>query len=608
MTKNPFAVYSPEDMSPEEFKSIFVKERTWLNALETPKDYFVHGSRGSGKSMLLNYLEFSHRLCYFENSLSKFLKENGEHKYIGIMVHITRWELNTQRYELLIKNNFAEKCIVTELCMHDLIMTILYRILKTFIETNEMAKYINDFDSKKIKDFCVKVTSNLDALNIHTVSFDGDYINTELLRILASIFSKERTFIKLYANETFQMRLCNYKGNYSSFMFMHDFIIQIKRLLNLEDYSFYILLDDGDDTKKTMQQCIDSLISQRQHKVVCFKVAVKKGVFWDYGNIERPHDYSQIDDIDELYSTNPTYYKRIDEIANKRLRLTDINVTIEDFLPESPSEKEKLQEIKRELKQRYEQEYDEKVRQKTDNSIPSKSDYINNRISKYAPAELFRRLKKTGKSYAGFENIVYLSSGIIRQFLDIGSYMFDEEVKKRGNVKITRIRLSTQKKVIKNYADSFMDELEKKYKGFEEEGSLEEAKKYKNLYALIESLGKYYRDRLMKTGAEPRMFTFTLKDPDTDPEIGKILELGVNENYFQSYWYSSKVGVGKYRGYAFNRRLCPRYGIDPTAFRGRKELTTSELKSAIKTKKIPKSAFDAREKDISLDQYFGEGV
>lgn len=372
-------------------------------------------------------------------------------------------------------------------------------------------------------------------------------------------------------------------------------------------------MDNGDQTKSTMQLCIDSLIAQRSHSDVCFKVAVKKGVYWNKGNIQWPHDFSQID-IDELYSTQHTvYYERIKEIANKRLELTGINTDIEDFLPESQSEKQILEEIKSELKEKYAQEYEEKYGDGIDSERLPKSDYINNRVSKYAQAEFFRSLKKTGKSYAGFDNIVHLSSGVIRQFLDICSYMFEEEIKRKGDDNITKISLKAQNDVVKRYADDFMDELETTYERLEKEENIEGAKLYKGLYFLIESLGKYYKKRLMDPKfKEPRVFTFTLKDPGKDTEVERILKIGVNGEgltgcFFQSYWYSSKRGIGKYRGYAFNRRLCPRYGIDHTSFRGRIELSTVDLKLAIKNRKMPKTAYkEEEERQFTLDLFTGD--
>jgi hypothetical protein len=328
-------------------------------------------------------------------------------------------------------------------------------------------------------------------------------------------------------------------------------------------------------------------IKQRVHRDINIKIALKKGKKWNWDEIQWPHDYSHID-IDELYSSQHTvYYKRILEIANKRLEIAGIDSDIITYLPESKSEKILLEKIQNELSNKYEIEYETKSKVNTD--LPTKSDYISNRVSKYAQAELFKQIKKTDKSYAGFYNIVNLSSGIIRQFLDLCSNMFDEEVKKKGE-NIQLINLETQRHIIKKYADDFIDELDNRYKSLENQGNIADALLYRNLFTLIESLGNYYKDRLMEPELkEPRVFTFTLKDPNTSEMVEKILELGVNENYFQTYWYSTKTGIGKYKGYAFNRRLCPRYGIDHISFRGRVELSTNDLEVAIKTGKISKS-------------------
>jgi hypothetical protein len=613
-TENPFVVYSPEDITSEKFRDIFIKEHSWINALEIPKDFFIYGTRGSGKSMLLNYLEFSHQLCYFDNDLARFFQEDRRNKYMGIMVHIRRNSLDTDRYELLIKNDFDEMGFIKEICMNDLVMAILYKVLDTFIKTEAMAEFINSLNSEQVKEFCKEMTVELDKRHIHSVSFDRQQANTDMFRVLANIYKEERSKIRYYANDKFQMKDTVYKGNYSSFDYMHGFITRIKKLLNMEDFSFYILLDNGDETQKTMQLCIDFLISQREHRDVCFKVVVKNGVYWDKGDIQSPHDFSQID-IDELYSTQHTVYRdRIKGIATKRLKLAGIDTAVENFFPESETEKRLLQKIKTEIREESEKEYNNEYGNKPENERPTKSNYINNRISKYAQAKLFRGLKKTAKSYAGFDNMVHLSSGIVRQFLDISSYMFDEEIKRKGDENITQISLGTQNTVTRKYADDFMDELERKYKGFEKEENIEEARLYKDLYILIEALGKHYKERLMNPEyKEPRVFTFTLKDPHKDLEIEKILEIGVDGTgltgtFFQTYWYSSKIGVGKYRGYAFNRRLCPRYVIDHTSFRGRIELSTADLRKGIEDGKMPKSTFhdeEEKKKNFNLDQFSG---
>ena len=53
---NPFAVQSPEDLSAEDAHSLFVSVFTEFPQLLTPGHTFLHGPRGSGKSMMFRYL------------------------------------------------------------------------------------------------------------------------------------------------------------------------------------------------------------------------------------------------------------------------------------------------------------------------------------------------------------------------------------------------------------------------------------------------------------------------------------------------------------------------------------------------------------------------
>jgi hypothetical protein len=604
-TENPFAVYSPEQQTPKDFKEIFVKEYTWVNALETPKDFIIYGSRGSGKSMLLTFLELSHQLCYFNDKLEDFLSNQRVHKYLGIMVQVTNEELSTSRYELLSENQCGKKGLIQELCMNDLIMTILFRTLRTTVETNAIREYIDNLDNTTIAEFCEKGIERLDRNHFHKMCFKENEKNSTKILALSNEFLKERTEIQYYANDVFQIRNPIYKANFASFNYLNDFLVSLKELLKLPEYSFYILIDNGDEARANMQQCIDELISKRKHENICLKVALKKGANWDLQKIQTPHDFSPID-IDELYSTRGGVYNgRIREIANKRLGVAKINVCIEDFLPENLTEKKILKLIQNELREEYKKEYVEVYGTTPIALRPTESDYVNNKINKCAPAILFRRLKKTAKSYAGFTNITHLSSGIIRQFLDLCSYMFDEESKGLSEGKqVEIIGLKTQRVVIDRYANEMMDDLKKKYTYLEQDGfSKELAVQYRYLFNLIETLGIYYRKRLLDPKfVEPRVFTFTLKDPGKNRLVDTVLKLGTDENYFQSYWYSSKTGLGKYPGYAFNRRLCPRYRIDHTSFRGRIELTTADLKKAMENMDLPKDVRE-KEEETRLDSY-----
>ena len=53
---NPFAVQSPEGLSAKDAHSLFVPVFTDFPQLLTPGHTFLHGPRGSGKSMMFRYL------------------------------------------------------------------------------------------------------------------------------------------------------------------------------------------------------------------------------------------------------------------------------------------------------------------------------------------------------------------------------------------------------------------------------------------------------------------------------------------------------------------------------------------------------------------------
>ena len=55
--RNPFAVQTPEDISAEDIVSLFVNVFSDFYNVDKPGHTFLHGPRGSGKSMMFRYLE-----------------------------------------------------------------------------------------------------------------------------------------------------------------------------------------------------------------------------------------------------------------------------------------------------------------------------------------------------------------------------------------------------------------------------------------------------------------------------------------------------------------------------------------------------------------------
>ena len=607
MCENPFKVFSPENLKPEMFKEIFVKETTWIKAIETPKDFIIIGSRGSGKSMYLNYLELEHQLYYHNNNLDEFIDPKRKNKYIGIMVHTNNHGLNTDRYEMLcsiLSENYSNlEFFYKQLASHELIMIIMYRTLRTLIQNDIFSDFINRIKEELCSEFCKVFIDLLDKRKIHSdIKIQGE--NIKKLKILSEIFIDEIKNISYYCNDIFQAKNVEYNGNFVDNNYLSRFYRELKEFLKLEEFSFHILIDNAEEIRETLQYSVMELVKLRQHRDFCLKIAMQKGAGWDLSGIDDPHDYTSID-INELYSSlNSAYYPRIKEIANIRLNLVGYELGIDEFLPEDINEKNRLNEIKEELKKKYEDQYITLQESKKKGHLPDKKKYIDNLTNKYAMVKLFRNLGRQKKSFAGFHNIVHLSSGIVRQFLDICSIMHETQDKKDiNNHYVKHIPLKTQQEVLKKYADDFLEKNVKIYNI----GTFNPAsEKFLKLYRLIDALGNYYKWRLMKSQyMDSRIYSFTVKDMDESGEIYQLLNLGVIHNCFHNYWYSSKTGIGRVRGYSFNRILCVRYGLDPTSFRGRIELKTASLIKAANEGKLDRDVIKKQKNHKSLDEFEG---
>src|SRR5262249_44343863 len=118
----------------------------------------------------------------------------------------------------------------------------------------------------------------------------------------------------------------------------------------------------------------------------------------------------------------------------------------------------------------------------------NKADYVH----RYARARLFQRLKaqKTDKSYAGFQNLVDLSSGIVREFLEPCYLMFDTLTAQGKTVaEIPMIPIELQNKVVNKYSkDVLRDRIEDIKRDLPSPGSTLPDK----LRTLVESLGQVF--------------------------------------------------------------------------------------------------------------------
>lgn len=587
ISQNPFTVHSPdalEEVPPQRIADLFVEEHTNLPKVKQRKHMFLWGSRGSGKSFIMRYL--TPECQYIAHNTPREFLESGD-SFISVFSPCK--ENQRDKSEINLLDDPAALTVSEHLLnisvAQDVISTISNQIPNEFLPDDEAVRFAkrvsNLFDNASI------APSEAEANDIAN-------IEEEPFFWLEELFSAEDRRVNHYLrNLHFDEENTKYKAATSGY---HDFLLPMleaaQTMLNLEDTPFYILLDDAFRLSERQQRVINTWVANRDQGTVCIKISSDPFRYDTYetvtgARIERTHDYVEVD-LDELYTSNQNeYFKKVKSIANRRLKVAGLPITdIEEFLPKNEFEKELYEEMREETEQEWEE----------GNQSQSKDDYI----SRYTTARLFQELadRKNKKSYAGFENIVHMSSGIVRYFLEPCSLMFSEYVTQDMDpTDVEEIPPDIQNRILKRYSKQLLRDLPEK---IEADISEEEMTKLDKLRRLVDSLGQLFYQRLHDPESkEPRLFSFTVRGQiETGSELDDILKLGRQLQLFQVRTYSTKGGGGREDWYILNRRLAPMYKLDPSIFQGRIRLTPDDLRLAYRDE----AKFVNKILDVDVDQ------
>ena len=276
--------------------------------------------------------------------------------------------------------------------------------------------------------------------------------------------------------------------------------------------------------------------------------------------IDSPHDFSLIDMASIYTGTNKSKYRnRIEEIVNKRLKLYGIDTTATDFFEPDFAQEEKIKEYA----EKYRKEFDAgngKGYNRSDDAI------------RYARPDFIKSLAGTSKnsstySYSGFEQLVHLSSGVVRYFLEPAHLMYAKELT-NGNSNILKISSSIQNEIVREEANKFLfNELDRIKIGKHENAI--PSSDIDMLTNLIKGLGGLFREILLSDRSERRVFSIAISDEPSE-KVSNVLALGIRLGYFQQSTIGKKNAIfgGRTKLYIMNRRLAPIWTLDPNGFAG----------------------------------------
>lgn len=563
---NPFSVKSPEELTREQIVKLFVSQYTRIETIKERKHTFIWGARGSGKSMMLRYLEPSSKAIVHE-SLDAFLKK--EDSFIGVYCPCKEGQFN--KVELLLLEPSA-RLVITEHLMN---LAVARQVVRCLDE-----QYCSDrLDKSETVRFAKNTVLLFDKASIAGSLAQADEASDRTqapLQWLSDLFQAELAKIARFLRD---LALKNGKARYDAATTgYHDFLLPFVRaarsLFSSSPAPIYILLDDADRLLPLQQQIVNTWMANRDQRDLCLKVSSRREGYLTFTTrdgveIEEPHDYSTVD-VDELYTESKSdYAKKVRLIANRRLELSEVPTKdIETFLPPDPYQEGLLSELRTATAEEW----------VTAGQPGRQHDFV----TRYAMARLFQRLRgtKQRRRYAGFDSIVHLSSGIVRDFLEPCYLMFGRLLDQgKQPFEIDRVPPEIQDAVLFQYSEEY---LVHRFTNLRQSSEPEKWDDLRALEILIGSLGKLFYERLHDPEArEARLFSFTIRG-HVPEDLERVLSLGVLYHYFQLRSYSTKEGGGREKWYVLNRRLCPVFKLDPTGFEGRISLTIELFRLACK--------------------------
>jgi hypothetical protein len=587
--ENPFAVHTPEYIQASDVVSLFVPESSEYRKLLHQGHTFLNGPRGAGKSMTLRYMQPD---C-------QMLEAGGcplnELKFFAAYIPIKATSLALTDLEYL-KTQHA-----------NVVMN------EHFLTTYFASRLFSAFDTIEISDVRGEFSSAmLDYLNgtfLPLLESCGWVSNPSFLPPKEASLKERLRFLRDFCDKIYKDGLLYlrrfaiggnpiYDGPLCTFLdFLFPLVKELKNLPFMPKGPVYLQVDDAENLNPTQTRILNSWVASRITGVVSFKISTQQDRYKSYRtisnqNIDEPHDFITIN-ISTVYTSAKNRYKQhVYDIVDKRLRLAGLEgVSPSDFLPEDADQEAAIDRIRRELIEKW--ETDGRGNRARDDAL------------RYARPMYIAGLKGKSKnlpsySYAGFDQLVHISSGIVRCFLEPLALMYDRQQSEQPGELVKSISPSIQNTIIRSEAQNLIVDGFQRLAAEVKEGG-EQDERVRKLYNMINSLGGTFHQILLSDKSERRVFSVMLSEPPDD-EVRSVLDLGVQEGLLQYSTKGNKEGTGRTSLYILTRRLAPYFNLDPFGFAGYLSVRNDYLRLAMTDPKHVR-----RIKDQGLDKFFEVG-
>ncbi len=557
---NPFSVKTPETLKAGDIASLFIDVYSDFPRLLAQEHTFLHGARGTGKSMMLRYLEPQVQIA------ARKVAQASELTHYAIHIPIKSPYYSLSELERLVGSPYwllAEHFMICNASIK--ILLSLNMILQSEINQNEksISAFFESFEE------LLKAAGGNPPPNM---AEGRDFLP------ISKILDSERSNAKRYIEK---LAFSNDLYPYENALFGYeDFFLPLVRLVKELPFTpcgpLFLMIDDGDNLPFRMQKILNTWVSYRSTDDICLKVSTQQRYkTWRTTQdilIERAHDFSEID-ISAVYTSKNTshYYDRVENIVRRRLEVHNVEKSDPlEFFPESQSQKEKLDNVKHAISEKWDRGEGVSSRRQDD-------------ISRYSASEYLKELAKSKKtntySYSGFKALVDISSGMIRYFLEPASRMYAEAVAS-GIDNIDHIPVSIQDYVIYRWSEEYVLEEFERLRQDEVQEYTEAHGHVDQLRNLINALGQCFQAKLLTSDSERRFLSFYVTKT-LPKEVQKVIDLAVEWGYLNIKSIAKKEGVGRNVLYTLNRRLAPYFKLDPSGYAAHMSITPEHLMIAI---------------------------
>jgi hypothetical protein len=573
---NPFEYLGANDLPEDMILDYYIEDFNYSRLIQTRRNILLVGDRGSGKSMTLLYNSWP-----LQRRKAEREQVPATVDLIGIYVPCNTPLTHKREYQLL------PDLAASAISEHYLVLSLVYHVAKTLSAIPDVTAGADE-DALR-----AKIEYIFDAELPKAVSFfDAIMLFVERENIKTQKTINDRRSPDVWYDATF---------TFSSMVV--PVLNCIRQLPALSGSHFMFLIDDAHDLNTSQIRFLNSWMAFRDHSVFSFKVAIASVLKSSLktasgGSILEGHDFTRLDMIQPYHNETSNFGRLAHRLIEKRLTRFGINVSPEEFFPSSPQLIADLQDA------------EEAVRREAEAKYGNDSRKVSDYVYKYKRAYYFRsRSPRANRpEYSGFDTLVFISTGVIRNLLYPCYWMYDKVVSLAGESfqgvsSVARIPAAVQTELVMERSrqlwDTVRNELDQTIEGCSREDAVK-------CYRLLDNLAILFRERLLHHKSEPRAVSFTVSGQSETvmPELLRLFEI-LREAQLLYVRSGSAKDKGKIETYYVpNRMLWPERGLDPHGQHARVSLSAKDLMAAALNNQPLQYRQD--EEDTALFELFDE--